>query len=392
MALLNRKVKASILPTVLTLCVVILLLVLSVYLLWHGSSFFAYKIGLRIGGYDDIESAFVLYRNDSTFMESFREKSCYSLYIEEPAAQVELRRGYWGAYEDISIKGLRGDVTSRRLYGNANGWEEGVLFYYPDSGNPITVTGYASIKGKSTLPIAGIRSSQIESEFFSGKIVTENSTTPSKKELPPPVPEIESYIKELLQTPGRLLKIDGTEELAPQYISELDQLPIDAILIARSISVKAGARIQGQLFATDSIIIGAGASLKYPSGIYVGGSEKNSPYIEVANGCSIDGYIILQNGEESSYSSIQYKQAAQATLSGLLYVDGTAKIEGVVKGVAMAKKVVYTSKYHYYSDTFYNTIIEENSKIVYPAWLPVKHLKREIKWLNEKEENAIGEG
>lgn len=372
----------NILPTVLVVCVLILLLVLSVYLIWNGSNWLVAGINYRISGYDDVESAFVLYRNDSTFRKKLTEDGTFLLYDEDPASRIQFKSDFWGLYEKVTIRASKENVSSCRLYGTPNGWKEGVVFYYPDTGSPVTVAGSTVLKGEAVLPVAGIRSSQMGAEFFSGEIQEQTAGICSGTELPKPSDGIYTYLQALLQEPGRLLKSDGTWTETANEISELDYLPADAILIARKISVKKGAVLQGQLLATDTILIGEGAQLQYPSGLYAGGPSTSSPYIELAGGCTVGGYVIVPDAAVDTYASIQYRQSPQSTVSGLVYINGTAKIEGNIRGTTLVRKLVYSAGYEYYPDTFYNAVLEENTRTAYPAWLSVSHLKKEVKWLN----------
>ena len=76
----NCTIPASVLATVLVVCMLMLLVVLSVISLWYIELALRYQSEQRERYRAHIESAFVLYALDSTLTERLREDRTYLLY------------------------------------------------------------------------------------------------------------------------------------------------------------------------------------------------------------------------------------------------------------------------------------------------------------------------
>ena len=66
----------------------------------------------------------------------------------------------------------------------------------------------------------------------------------------------------------------------------------DSVICGRVVKISTGFRGSLQVFASDSVIVGGGASLEYPSGIYVDSGDKR-PYVILEKGAEVKGYVIV---------------------------------------------------------------------------------------------------
>lgn len=377
------KLNAGILPAVLVICVLMLLALFAVYMTWSSESLFVAGINYRMGQYANMESACVVYRNDSTFIRKFERNPEYRLYAEDKSSVVQLTAGLWGLYEMITLKGEKENPVSYRLLGNIRHSEYACNFYYPNDHTSVIITGHTAINGEMCLPVSGIRSGQIRSEFFSGTPVDERKMKPSGRTLPPPLERSAGHIKSLFEDTGHILPFKGEKKFAGNNIEELEHLPDDALVIARKITVKENAVIKGQLFATDTILIKSGAVLEYPGGIFLAGDNPGR-YIEIEEGCIINGYVIVDGNGKSDINYPNYRQSPGSEIRGMVYINGIAILHGCIKGPVFLQRAIFYSDYGYYNNTIYNAVIEENDTLVFPLWLNSRYGKKEIKWL-EKE-------
>lgn len=376
------KLNAGILPAVLVICVLMLLALFAVYMTWSGESLFVAGINYRMAQYANMESACVIYRNDSTFIRKLEQTREYRLYPEDRSSVVRLTAGLWGLYEIITLKGEKEIPVSYRLLGNIRHSEYACNFYYPDNHTSLIITGNTTINGEMCLPASGMRSGQIRSEFFSGAPVDERKIKPGGRTLPLPLERSAGHIKSLFEDAGHILHFKGEKEFAGNNI-ELDHLSGDALVIARKITVQENAVIKGQLFATDTILVKSGAVLQYPGGIFLAGDNPGR-YVEIGEGCIINGYVIVDGDGKSDINYPNYKQSPGGEIRGMVYINGIAILHGRIKGPVFLQRAVFYSDYGYYDNTIYNAVIEENDNLVFPLWLNSRYGKKEIKWL-EKE-------
>lgn len=376
-----KVVGGSILPAVLMVCILMLLVVFSVYLAWSGTSLFVAGLNHRMAQHANMESACVLYRNDSTFLENFAETGEFQLYEEDKFSMVQLTPSLWGLYETVTIKGNKGQPQSCRMLGNIRHSGYVCGFYYPNQNNSVIITGNTVIQGDMYLPAFGIRSDQMQSEFFNGPPIDRSKIRKSENMLPPPLSASREYLKDLFEKRGNILYPDGKTAYVGSDTDDLQMLPSDALVVARKITVPKNSLLRGQLFATDTIIIGAGTVLEHPGGIYLA-PDNPKRYLEIQSGCIINGYVIVDGEGESDVNYPNYRQFPQTEIRGMVYINGIAHLHGCIKGVLFLQRAVYYSQYGYYDNTIYNASVEEDTKVLFPQWLASRYGKKEIKWLD----------
>lgn len=360
-----------------------LLAVFAVYTAWSGGSLFVTGMNYRMAQLANIESASVVYRNDSTFIGKLERNPRYRLYEEDKASVVQITAGLWGLYEIITLKGERESPVSYRLLGNKWHSEYDCNFYYPDNHTAVIITGNTAINGAMCLPAFGIRCGQMQSEFFSGPPVDESKMKQSGRTLPPPLAQSAAHVRQLFEDTGNILHFNGRREFVGNNIEELELLPGDALLIADKITVAENAVIKGQLFAADTILIKSGAVLEYPGGIYLAGNNPKR-YLEIQEGCIINGYIIIDGDGTSDLNYPNYKQFPGSEIRGMVYINGIAVLHGCIKGPVFLQRAIYYSDYGYYDNTIYNAVIDENTGLLFPRWLNSRYGKKEIKWLEKR--------
>jgi len=98
--MLNAKtrLKAATLPMVLVISVLILLVVLFVYSLWDMNFLYYSSFHYKKQQQENLNSAIVLYSNDSTFLKDYDEEKIFRLYETDSASTVSCITQQWGCF------------------------------------------------------------------------------------------------------------------------------------------------------------------------------------------------------------------------------------------------------------------------------------------------------
>jgi hypothetical protein len=407
-----KKLEASALPTVLVISVLICLLVLFAFVLFDINALFYSNYHYARQQKEHLNSAFVLYCNDSTLLSSLGQENEYLLYKEDQSSQVRYEIRPWGFYEYVTISTQDEKFHSTRLIGKSQDCEYGAALWVCNRDMALSLAGTTEIKGPVYIPINGINYIQLGNEKYQGQMIDDYYVDLSEKELP----DIDSSY---LETVDRLRNQQGissfpTGEEAKQYHSfknetlhfsipeNTDDLSArgnivlhagevtissnailsDVILVAKKVTIEDGFAGSLQIIASDTVIIEDNVHLRYPSGIYLNGNKRKT-YLSLANHSRVDGYaIVMGNCEGGSGLHIDqnYRQKSTATFQGLLYVDGIADVSGEIYGAAYIKECYYLPENGIYAGTLHSVKIHRSDKIAYPLFFSKSMYKRkEIK-------------
>lgn len=408
----HPHLRASVLSTVLVVATLILLAVLGVMALWDIHTLFFARMNYLQTQRGYLESGFTLYARTENLQDLLNEEHALQLFDSLERSRIYLEESSWGLYQMVSIDNYDKKIRANHLFGASKPWKEESQFYYSGENLSFTASGKTNLKGKLRLPSSGIQYRQIESKPFSGEKVSLHQIATSDKELPLPTSQARKQIEELFQylndttlhaltsdslfrpfsqdTPiilripkGKLL--DGT--FSGRILLVGDEIQIDSscrmkelIVVGRKISIREGFRGSVQLFGSDTIQIGKGVTLNYPSGVFLGGSLPNG-WVSIAEGSAVNGYVILEGHPDGDKKKIHYQQTITAVVRGLLYVNATAQLQGIVSGPVFLKKTVYKSTFAFYSDLLYNATILDNQAFAYPFWLETSYPRKEAIWL-----------
>jgi hypothetical protein len=216
------------------------------------------------------------------------------------------------------------------------------------------------------MPAVGVVYGQMGADFFSGDEIPPAMMSVSGEELPKPNAEAIATIKDLMPLAGRDLTIDGFQDLS------------DTVLVARKVRIEKGFTGPVQVFALDSIIVEAGVTLEYPSGLF---SEK---HVSIGDGSAVNGYVVVippEGSDEPDIMQANYKQSRLARVRGMIYIDGIAQIQGIVSGTAFLDRAIYYSPQGYYENMLYDLTILENREMAWPLLLDGVPQREEVKWL-----------
>lgn len=406
-------IKGSVLPTVLVVSSLILLVVLGIISISGSFSSLRYRIFYQKAQRSYLESGFVLYNNIQDFTSQISKDSSYILFKDREQSKIYIETSLWGLFGLVSVCNHDRTLSKTGLTGYRKNTDAPCL-YYADNNSPLYVAGETELSGKLKLPAFGLKYTQLQSNFFSGKVVEPSMIERSEHTLP----EQDSYIvKHVNSLFDKLSNSYNLPDLSDSTINHFrDNLPIVAstqrgvlsniflkgqiILLAKDIIIEKSSQLEDiivvadkiiveeqfkgvvQLFANDTVILKNGVILDYPSGIFLNNKNKKR-HLSIEEGCCVNGYVIIEGNEETDIKHLNYKQHPSATVHGFLYVDGVAQIQGTVDGNAYVKQVVYYTKEGYYDNTLYNAKFMSTDGFVLPIWLAcdTNHTKQQIKWV-----------
>jgi hypothetical protein len=233
-----------------------------------------------------------------------KEWTTIALY-DAPADSVRYKRYDWGVYDIGIAEAFDNRDTMRYIFslGRSVDSLKKTALYISDEDRPVSLSGHTFIRGDAYLPKAGIHEAFVDNEAYSGdkSLITSGIKKKSDKALPPlnrqRIALLEKYFNggfpndslffkgdsvfNSFRQPTRYLNLGkNAAVLRGRYfggniiIVSDTTLTIDSttkldniIIAARSIIVSPGFSGSCQLFATDSVSIGARSRLKYPSAI-----------------------------------------------------------------------------------------------------------------------------
>lgn len=396
--------RGSVLPTVVTVSLLMLLGMAGLLALWNHEALAAVRAARLRQARSDAESAFTLYRLCPGLIDTLRDGTV-RLYDSLPDSRVKITTEYWGLYRLVRVDTADSLCRLCRLFGTEP--QASQTLYYADGRSALTLAGGTRLEGVLRLPQNGLIYGRMNSDFYRGSEIPHPAQLRSAPtmpgccgesvcrirtwlgqnpgEYPPPA----DSVRRSFRTSGAVTWGVGRAELSHcrwqgRVVLLADEVRIDAscrleqvLICARKVVVGEGACVGIQIFARDTVIVERGASLAYPSGIYSQG------YAELGEHTRVDGYIIVRDTVPRKRVTANYKQARTARLRGLLWVDGAAQVQGVVAGRAVLRQAVYFSPQGYYRDLLYDVTLLENPVTALPVWEQERRMRgKEAAWVN----------
>lgn len=405
---MKKTLEASALPVVLVVSVLILMGIFALMEYWRIGRSECARYHFERQQQVHIESAYVLYSNDSFLAQKMETKEGYKLYGEE-TSRIYMQTEDWGLYEVVRISDSRGKNETVRLLGNGRAAFCPAVLWVCDLSPVLSLAGESVIKGESYVPSGKVAYTSWESVFFQGEKIAETELKESGRDLPEAraaawqcVEKWTSFSQpeEAVETAGETensfrqpalelragkklagVKLKGHIVVKSEEFLEIDSCCelTDVIVVAPSVHIRAGFQGNLQVFATDTVIVGERVRLSYPSGIFLD-ARKGEGRVHVGETARISGYVIAL-GNDKKLARPLYCQQRSASIRGMLYVNGIAQLEGKVEGCAWLRHCYYFTPSGYYPDLLLHVLLSENRRIAYPFWLPAPYGKKLIKWL-----------
>lgn len=397
-----KRLPAYVLPTAVAASLVLLTAMLGLLTLWELRMTLSSRMNGVRQARADAESAYTLY---ALHADDIPTEADFRLYDSLPQSQIRLRRELWGLYELVHVAAADSLVVSCRLYGIEPDARQ--TLYCKDNRTAVTLAGNTVLQGLLHLPRNGIVFGRVGADAYSGPAVAQPAIRHSDAALPAPAATAVELVNGLLRAAADMPAVNAADgldvpfrsgetfrvraiadnmencRLRGRIVLAADCIRIDStcrieniIIVGRKIVVGHGARISAQLFARDTVVVEPCAELGYPSGIYA------EHYAGLGEYSVVNGYAVVCGAASPDMPSPNYRQAATARLRGLLWVDGTAQVQGIVAGRAMLSHVAYFSRQGYYKDMLYNLAVLENPVTAQPLWVCDSGVRRkEAAWV-----------
>lgn len=404
-----KHIKASALPTVLIISVLILIVLAIGFQFWNMNSFYYIRYHAMKQQKMHLSSALTMFCVDSTFVSQMNEQKQYRLYEDDEHSVVYLEYFPWGLYECVNTSNFDQSIRASHLVGKSQDTYHAPALWICERDHAISLSGDPVFSGKLFLPQSGIDYIHLNFDSYRGKPISETSVEVSDQELP----QIDStYVK--MMDDLRIMPSSLSDNIPSHYHSFFNapiyaKLPnadaelyakgrlvlygnkvrvaaswkvSDVLLVARHVTVEEGFSGAMQIIATDTVIVEKNTYLHHPSGIYLRGNEKKT-YLHLCEGSRIEGYALVEGDEEGRDGfvvDIHCRQDAGSQLIGLLYVNGIAHLEGEITGAAYMKECYYLSGEHMYMGLIYNAKITRSDEPAFPIlFTNSEYRRKEVK-------------
>ncbi|MEZ4850680.1 MAG: hypothetical protein R3B93_19100 [Bacteroidia bacterium] len=355
-----------------------------------------------------------------------------SLLFESPVDSFLAQSSAWGLYGLTYVRAKHGQAQSENiaLWGSvAEGAMQSALILR-GSNRALKLVGEAKIEGIAWLPQSGVQKGQINREFYRGKELIYGEIKSNRS-----LPELISY-EHLGSLSQRLKKIqadtmginthldiweqdtiqsawkDETLEIhfwrdvlldkkvikgkvliqagKSIYVSANNSLE-HTLLFAPVIIIEEGFEGRIQAFATDSIVVGKGAKLGYPSSVVVAGKSKDSPgMLNIYPEAIIEGAVINDPGlAGNQFLAETYTRIyPKAEIRGQMILRGAVDHRGMVKGNLLADRFMVKTISGVYTDHLKDGIIswkDLSENFSGGVYLQSPGGYRVIEWLDKSE-------
>lgn len=360
---------------------------------WNINSFYYIRYHSEKQQKMHLSSALSIFCNDSILAEEMRTKKEYQIYEEDAHSAVYMDTYQWGLYKCINMHNFDKSIHTAYIIGKSQDTYRSPAIWISDRDHSISLSGEAEISGDLFLPKNGINYMNLNFDSFRGNIIPSAKIHTSKKDLPPVDSTYIQFMRELKDLSAPLSQIPSEYHSFSDdiiYASVTDDEDIyakgriilygdkvrinsscsisDIILIARYVTIESGFSGALQIMASDTVEIEKDVYLHYPSGVYIHG-DRNKAFLHIDSDSSIEGYAIIEGNVEGGNGfvvDIHYRQEKDSQLSGLLFVDGIAHLEGMVTGAAYLKECYYLAGENMYSGLIYNAKITRSDNIPFP--------------------------
>jgi len=301
---------------------------------------------------------------------------------------VKIEKDKWGLFEKLVLHSFYGDEHYSKTI--LCGQEIDGLYpslYVANNETSIKLGGKTRLSGDLKLPNAKLERSYAEQKYYTGSKLHYGTLTSSEKYLPPlkeglvdfDFNELEEISLEeffeneefevSLSSNGAKVNLSSVEELKEVNVKGAvvlysnKPLAIDAscklenvIIQAPQITVKKGAIIQAQLFASESVVIHRKAKLNYPSVIMVNGSSGDK-LVHFKEGTSFAGVCLVLGSV--GRSSVKLTSEDNMNFVGQMYVAGNAQLKGRFNGSVYAKQLYLKTKSSFYNNHLIDVEIKQ---------------------------------
>lgn len=355
-----------------------------------------------------LQSAFAIWKSDTENWPTFDRD------------ELALSSGKWGLYHlafaKVNKRFSFGERVMQKaaLIGLFPEKKDQYALYIQDNRKPVVLCGNTQIGGAVFRPKAGLKTGAVDGISFSGKGHVYGADQISTNQLP----AVDTLlIQELIdlfdqkanqaisdslrvsfwETPAiirsRNLQLSN-KSLEGQIIliadSSITIYPStylkDVILLAPSITIKAGFEGSLQAYATKQLLLERTVHLNYPSsiGLIKHEASNKSGYIEIQEGAQIQGQLFSVLLPPSVGFPV-IRMEAGSKIEGVLFSDGPLQLQGAVEGSVTTRSFLLRQAGRNYYNYLLNASINLNQRSPFfvSSFLSAKTEAKEIvKWLD----------
>jgi hypothetical protein len=407
----QTKIKAGVLPYVLTLALVIssicMMMILMAY--YNGLEISKYRTGLKLNRNATSGLNYLLASNDIEYgfpiqLDLFGDGNDSVLLSKKP----------WGLFEVNYVRAHQGDhrLTKIALSGKKILQLRDMAVYLSDNNVPLSLIGETEIIGNAVLPKAGVKPGYINRRSYNGSELIYGSVEQSRNRLPDlnylllsqinSFDQVSAYEPFLTNEPNHkkysfdvlgTYVIEGSnlvisDSLQGNLVIKAGVVNITStayteniIVIANKVTIEDGFTGSLQVFATDSISVGVNCNLLYPSGITCHSISNNG--IKIGANSQVSGYVLSLG--EGNLRDTALKLEKGVSVTGYVYCHKSVELEGIVNGSILCDNFKYVSGTGVNMNNLVDVRVNVKNRSIYvlAPWIFSYESDSEVvKWLN----------
>lgn len=415
-----KKIKAGALQFVLFIGTVIAVLLMTFVLLHQTHSLFDKKTSRTV---EVIKKADLGLQYAMQQEMQINDSVQLNLELDDDI-KVSSIKSYWGVFEKYSTISQFRKIRFVKTALVGGGVEDDFsALYLKDNDRPMIIAGKSKITGNAYLPKQGIRQGTIGGQFHQFASPVYGNLKNSLVNLPVLNLELKAHLKKLLfdeassfqkntvrfsrnlkhsnsfESPrqyihGDVLRLSGVDlrgnivvKANQQIIISADCYIKDILLVAPKITIENKFRGTLQAIASNSIKVGKGVVLKYPSALVVekgntaNSKDQREANISIEKGAIIKGIIAyFENSEEQTFFP-QITVAENASVLGEIYCEKNLELKGDVIGNVTTDSFIAMENGNVYQNHLFNGTINASLLPSKFAGLLFHKEKAVAKWL-----------
>ena len=322
---------------------------------------------------------------------------------DKRTAVIEVKKQPWGLFELGISRAKIANQTAFKIVqlGHQLPEKEQLALYLADLSRPLSLAGNTRIRGTAFLPQAGIKRAYIEGQNFTGDRLVEGKIEKSQRILPELNQALIASNQQFLQESftwsdstiaysaiqnqptitnsfkNRSALIHHSDEIhiADQtyqgnlvIVSDIavkvgsDAYLEDVLVYAPYIYIQDGFVGNAQFFASDTLEVGQGVQLQYPSVVVLLGSEKSDNHLlDIQAENTIVGEVIFNSKAGGRRDKSILKIGKDATIKGNVYSTHRVELKGDIYGSLTCPKFYLITAASTYENHLLNAIIDPKS-------------------------------
>lgn len=359
---------------------------------------------------------------------SYNQPVTFDLY-QTGSDSVKIIKKPWGLFDYVSCTAGRGKKAAviKAIVGAALDSLKQTALYVQDERLPLSLAGKTYIRGNAYLPVAGVKRAYMHGADYEGDKLIYGESKTSKAAMPELskalADRITYYAKgaftgseniAVMQRNGKNLRLaqpfDSTtlvirntyidlanSVLQGNIIVQADEAVmirktaiLDGILVIAPVIILAeNVSCNAQFFATDTLIMGNGCSLTYPSIVSVASnaaSGRNS-YLKIGEKCRINGIVLLFDSEKENQpaqTNALLELAKESSIAGYAFADALVSLSGSIYGTLICRQFILNTSGSFYQNYLLNATIDVTKRSPYfetSSFLTSSKTKKVIRWL-----------